>query len=71
MRIRPGQLEHKFHRRAGHECGAIRGNTVAVMVDKRPSENLSHIYRPADLYLNGECADADCYDIEQSNLVAM
>jgi hypothetical protein len=56
MRIRPGQVEHEFHNRAGHECGVIRGNTVVVVVDNRPSEIFSRIYRPADLCLNGERA---------------
>ena len=46
---------------------------VAVVVDKQPKENpsFSRLYRPADLYLNGECTDANGYYIEQSNLVAL
>jgi hypothetical protein len=59
--------------RIGHECGAIPGNTVAVVVDRSPKEKpaFSRIYRRADLYLNGECTDANGYYIEQNNLVAL
>ena len=58
---------------AGHECGAIPGNTMVVVVDRSPKEKpaFSRIYRPADLYLNGECTDANGYYIEQNNLVAL
>jgi hypothetical protein len=31
----------------------------------------SHIYRPADLYLNGKCTDANGYTIERNNLVPL
>jgi hypothetical protein len=31
----------------------------------------SRIYRPADLYLNGECTDDDGYYLEQHNLVPL
>jgi hypothetical protein len=73
MRIKSGRIERKFRDRAGHECGAIPGNMVVVVVDKQPKEkpSFSGLYRPADLYLNGECTDANGYDIEQSNLVAL
>jgi hypothetical protein len=70
-RIRPGRVDRKFRDSAGHECGAIPSNTIVVVVDRRPKEKLgfSRLYRPADLYLNGECADANGYYIEQNNLV--
>jgi glucose/arabinose dehydrogenase len=73
MRIKPGRIERKFRNRAGHECGAIPANMIAVVVERHPKEKpgFSRIYRPADLYLNGECADADGYFIEQDNLVAL
>ena len=73
MRVRPGQIERKFRDRSGHECGAIPINTVVVVVDRSPKEKpaFSRIYRPADLYLNGECTDANGYYIEQNNLVAL
>src|SRR5664279_2859595 len=57
MRIKSGRIEPKFRDRAGHECVAIPGNRVVVVVDRQPMErpSFSRIYRPADLYLNGEC----------------
>ena len=73
MRIKPGRIDRKFHDRTGHECGAIPSNRIAVVVDRNPKEKptFSRIYRPADLYLNGECTDANGYYIEQSNLVPL
>ena len=46
---------------------------VVVVVDMRAKENpgFSRISRPADLYLNGECTDADGYYLEQANLVPL
>ena len=73
MRIRTGPVERKFRDRSGHECGAIPVNTVVVVVDRTPKEKpgFSRIYRPADLYLNGECTDANGYYIEQNNLAPL
>lgn len=73
MRIRPGRIDRKFWDRAGHECGAIPSNMIVVVVDKHPKEKpaFSRIYRPADLYLNGECTDANGYYIEPNNLVPL
>jgi hypothetical protein len=73
MRIKPGRIERKFRDRAGHECGAIPGNMIVVVVDGHPKEKptFNRIFRPADLYLNGECTDANGYYIEQNNLVAL
>lgn len=73
MRIKSGVIERKFRDRAGHECGAIPGNMVVVVVDKQPKEkpSFSRIYRPADLYLNGECTDANGYYIEQNGLAPL
>jgi glucose/arabinose dehydrogenase len=73
MRIRGGVVERRIRDRAGHECGAIPGNKIVVVVDARPKEKLafSRITRPADLYLNGECTDANGYYIEQGNLSAL
>jgi glucose/arabinose dehydrogenase len=73
MRIKGGRIDRKLFDRAGHECGAIPGNMVAVVVDINPKEkpSFSRIFRPADLYLNGECTDANGYYIEQDNLVAL
>jgi hypothetical protein len=51
------------------------------VVNKGPQENFqqnaqqkpgfSRIYRPADIYLNGECRDDDGYYLETSNLVPL
>jgi hypothetical protein len=73
MRIRPGRIDREFRDRAGHECGAIPGNMVVIVVDRHPREkpSFSRIYRPADLYLNGTCTDANGYYIEQNNLVPL
>jgi glucose/arabinose dehydrogenase len=73
MRIRPGRIDREFRDRAGHECGAIPSNMVVVVVDRHPKEkpSFSRIYRPADLYLNGTCTDANGYYIEQNNLAAL
>jgi hypothetical protein len=73
MRIKGGRVDRRFVNRAGHECGTIPSDTVVIVVDRRPKEkrSFSHIFRPADLYLNGECTDADGYYIEQNNLVAL
>lgn len=73
MRIRPGRIDREFRDRAGHECGAIPSNMVVVVVDRHPQEkpSFSRIYRPADLYLNGKCTDANGYYIEQNNLVPL
>ncbi|CAN5502039.1 PQQ-dependent sugar dehydrogenase [soil metagenome] len=73
MRIRGGMVERKVRDRAGHECGAIPADKIVVVVDARPKEKpaFSRIYRPADLYLNGECTDANGYYIEQGNLSAL
>jgi glucose/arabinose dehydrogenase len=73
MRIKPGRIERKFRDRAGHECGAIPSNMVVVVLDAHPKEKpaFSRIYRPADLYLNGECTDANGYFIERANLVPL
>jgi hypothetical protein len=69
----PGQIERKFRDRAGHECGAIPSDMIVVVIDHHPTEkpSFSRIFRPADLYLNGECTDANGYTIEQNDLVAL
>ena len=43
------------------------GNMVGKATKEKPS--FSRIYRPADLYLNGECTDANGYYIEQNSLL--
>jgi hypothetical protein len=58
--------------RAGHECGAISGNVVMVVVGKpRRKADLQPYHPPGRLYLNSACMDTNGYDIEQNNLVAL
>ena len=73
IRSKPEQIVRAFRDRGGHECGAIPGNMTVVVVDQHPKEKpgFSRTYRPADLYLNGECTDANGYYIEQNNLAAL
>jgi glucose/arabinose dehydrogenase len=73
MRVRSGRIDREFRDRAGHECGAIPVNMVVVVVDRHPKEkpSFSRIWRPADLYLNGKCTDANGYYIEETNLVPL
>jgi glucose/arabinose dehydrogenase len=73
MRIKPGRIERKFLDRAGHECGAIPSDMIVVVIDNHPTEKptFSRIYRPADLYFNRECTDANGYYIEQNDLAAL
>ena len=70
MRTKPGQIVRVHLRRGGHECGAFPGNMAIVVVDKHPQQKpgFSRIHGPADHCLNGECADANGYDIEQNDI---
>lgn len=73
MRIRSGPVERKFRNKTGHVCGALPERAIVVVTARQAREkpNFSRIYRPADLYLNGECTDDDGYYIEQGNLVPL
>jgi hypothetical protein len=73
MRVRLGRVDRKFYDRRGKDCGAIPTNMVVVVMDRNAKEKpgFSRIYRPADLYLNGECTDGDGYYLEQNNLVPL
>src|SRR5262249_49774538 len=73
MRVRPGRVDRKFYDRNGQTCGAIPANMVAVVVDRVAKEKpgFSRIYRPADIYLDGECQDDKGYYLETSNLVPL
>jgi hypothetical protein len=33
------RIDRKFRDRTGHECGAIRGNMIVVVVDCQPNES--------------------------------
>jgi glucose/arabinose dehydrogenase len=78
MRVRLGRVDRKFYDRSGKTWGAIPANRVIVVVDKsaqnqsaQEKPGFSRIYRPADLYLNGECQDGDGYYLETRNLVPL
>jgi glucose/arabinose dehydrogenase len=73
MRIRAGPVERRFRNKAGHVCGELPARTIVVVMARKAREkpNFSRIYRPADLYLNGECTDDDGYYIERGNLVPL
>jgi glucose/arabinose dehydrogenase len=73
MRVKPGRVDRKFYDRNGKTCGTIPANMVAVVTDRAAKEKpgFSRIYRPADIYLNGECSDDNGYYLEQRNLVPL
>jgi hypothetical protein len=75
MRVKLGRVDRRFYDRGGKVCGAIPSGRVVVVIDKsaqgksaKENPGFSRIYRPADLYLNGECADDDGYYLETRNL---
>jgi glucose/arabinose dehydrogenase len=70
-RVRLGQqVALTLEGRTAPNCGSIPNNTIVVVVDKNPKEKpgFSRIYRPADLYLNGTCADNDGYYLPAKKL---
>ena len=70
MRTKPRQIV-AFGDRGGHECGAIPGNMVVVVVVKASQREKRGFSRlPAELCLNGECTDANGYYIEQNDPAA-
>jgi glucose/arabinose dehydrogenase len=73
MRIKPGVVQRRFVSRSGKECGEIPTGKVVVVTQRQAvgKPGFSRFYRPADLYLNGECTDADGYYIQQGNLVLL
>ena len=71
MRIKQGPPERKFLARSAKECGEIPAGKVVVVTQRNASSKpgFSRFFRPADLYLNGECTDDDGYFIRQDYLV--
>ncbi|MBV9460925.1 MAG: sugar dehydrogenase, partial [Bradyrhizobium sp.] len=64
------QVAQKIAGRTKPDCGSIPNNTLVVVVDKSPREKpgFSRIFRPADLFLNGECLDSDGYYVPVKKL---
>jgi glucose/arabinose dehydrogenase len=56
--------------RAGSSCGSLPNQTDVTVTGLKPKEKpgFSRIYRPADRYLNGDCADRDGYYVPLANL---
>lgn len=73
MRVRAGVVERRFENRGGKECGKIPTEKVVVVIEgqAKGKAGFSRFYRPADIYLNGECNDEDGYYIAQRNLVPL
>ena len=73
LRVRGGRVDRKIFDRNHKECGAIPSGTIVVTLARRAPEKpqFSRIYRPADLYLNGECSDDGGYYIEAENLAPL
>ncbi|MBX9827136.1 MAG: PQQ-dependent sugar dehydrogenase [Xanthobacteraceae bacterium] len=73
MRVRPGRVDRRFYDKSGKICGAIPTNTVVVVIEKpaREKPGFNRIYRPADIYLNGECTDDGGYYLEQRNVAPL
>jgi glucose/arabinose dehydrogenase len=73
MRIKPGVVQRSFVSRDGRECGVIPAGKVVVVTQRQAvaKPGFSRFYRPADLYLNGECTDDDGYYIQQRFLVPL
>jgi hypothetical protein len=57
--------------RAGRICGSLPNNTLVIVVGAAPGDKpgLSRIFRPADQYLDGACANGDDYYVASEFLV--
>ncbi|MFB9261704.1 PQQ-dependent sugar dehydrogenase [Bradyrhizobium erythrophlei] len=73
MRIKQGRPERQFFSRDGRVCGEIPTTKVVVVTQSNATgkAGFSRFYRPADLFLNGECTDADGYYIQSNFLVPL
>jgi len=73
MRIRPGMVQRTFFSKTDKECGEIPTTKVVVVTQRNAvgKPGFSRFYRPADIFLNGECTDADGYYIRQDFLVPL
>jgi glucose/arabinose dehydrogenase len=73
MKIKPGPVQRMFVSRNDRECGEIPTTKVVVVTQKNAvgKPGFSRFYRPADIFLNGECSDADGYYIRQDFLVPL
>ena len=73
MRIKPGTVQRKFVSKTDKECGEIPTTKVVAVTQMNAvgKPGFSRFYRPADVFLNGECTDADGYYIQQDLLVPL
>jgi hypothetical protein len=73
MRVRGGRVSRVFHNRDGKTCGDIPAGKIVLVIEakSRLRPGSSRILKPADIYLNGECADDDGYYLEQKNLAPL
>jgi hypothetical protein len=73
MRIKPGTVQRAFFSKSSKECGEIPTTKVVVVTQRNAVDKpgFSRFYRPADIFLNGECTDADGYYIRSDLLVPL
>jgi glucose/arabinose dehydrogenase len=73
MRIKSGPVHRKFFSKTDKECGEIPTTKVVVVTQKNAAgkPGFSRFYRPADVFLNGECTDAEGYYIRQDFLAPL
>jgi glucose/arabinose dehydrogenase len=73
MRVKPGPVIRKFFSKTGKECGEIPTTKVVVVTQRQALDKpgFSRFYKPADIFLNGECTDANGYYIQQTFLVPL
>ena len=73
MRIKPGTVQRAFVSKTDKECGEIPTTKVVVVTQRSAvgKPGFSRFYRPADIFLNGECTDSDGYYIRSDLLVLL
>ena len=64
------RVQTELRNRGGKSCGSVPNNVTVVVLDQSPKEKpgFSRIYRPADQYLNGDCADDGGYYLASKDL---
>lgn len=73
MRIKPGTVQRAFFSKTDKQCGEIPTTKVVVVTQRNVAgkPGFSRFYRPADIFLNGECTDIDGYYIRSDLLVPL